>query len=170
MSKQLNKENLMYALNEIQTRAMSGVPMNFATICKENHLGESTKRKLRYALLEHKYDTIKSGGPYRKMRVKRDKKTWEFIFLNSDGSKSPAYVMANDLDTIISAMEQCPKEQSNPWYYNKPADAPADAVPEEEPFHVIGEASIKSLAEYSTEELAAELFNRGWIVTYGSII
>lgn len=137
--------------------------MLFTSLCAKYHLGETTKNKLRWALLEHEYQIPKSETPLKKMYVSRDKKVWKFKFRTNDGSRN--YVLATDED-IIYAMSVCPKEVANPSYYKKHSKASVEEVP------VITE-EVKAeidLSGISTEELAAELYKRGWTITFGGIV
>ena len=159
----LNIDNLKRALSDIQKKITNGEPMNLTSICEENHLGDTTMRKLKFALLEYEYQIPKSDKPLHKMRVKRDKKTWEFIFRHADGSPRP-YVLVNDIDDILYAMSQCPKEQANPSYYRKAEDSMEQLVHNE----TTGESSeqheslkvcyTNNLQEISDDELTNMLF------------
>ncbi len=128
MSKQVNRQHLATVLGIIQKRAINGEPMNFSTLCLEHKLGKTTIAKLKYALLEYEYRIPKSDAPVKKMHIKRDKRTWAFNFLNEDGSRTPAYVLATD-ENILYAMSRCPKELANPSYYKDKAD---NILPKEE--------------------------------------
>lgn len=193
--KQRNEKNLMIALNEILNRAEAGVPMRFTQLCNAFHLGSSTANRLKYALLEYEYHIPKSDKPLTKMYIARDGKVWKFRFKSSNGSKRWNFI-EEDLEDIKWAMSQCPQEKATPWYQPRPrkkdpvpddlfhVDPPIEEEPsvveivKEENVHkeqeasagVLEEQKSKSLSEYSTEELAEELFKRGWLITYGAII
>lgn len=162
MAKQTNKHNLIAALSDIQKRIERGEQMALFAICKSHNLGASTVKKLRYALLEYEYPVAKSDKPLRKMRVKRDKKTWEFIFRHGDGSPK-AYTLANDVDVIWDAMEACPKEQANPNYWKK--HPIAKDISDDEFRPIVKPKPAKSpLSSATTEQLTEELSSRGYRV------
>lgn len=160
---QVNKTNLKLVLTQIQKRAEAGEPMLFTSLCNNYHLGETTRNKLRWALLEHEYQIAKSETPLKKMYLSRDKKVWKFKFRTIDGSRN--YVLATD-EAITYAMSLCPKEIANPSYYKKYSNTSVEEVP-------VTTEEIRAeidLSGISTEELAAELFKRGWVITFGGII
>lgn len=172
--RQPNQKNLALALNEILKRAEAGVPMHYTALCRQYRLGSSTIARLRYALLEHEYSIPKSDKPLTKMRVCRDK-TWKFRFKSSTGAKIWHFV-EDDMPMILDAMRECPTEQATPWYKGPKkivAQEDSPVAPDGYLYACTGELvevnRAKTLADYSTEELAAELMNRGWIVTFGVV-
>lgn len=165
--------NLTAVLAMIQKRVDREEPVRFTVLCKEYHLGSSVINKLKYALLEHVYDyKDRALGPSKKMYVSNDGKTWKFKFRHPYGVAQ--WHLTDDLGDILAAMQMCPKEQANPYYYlNK--DKSVSVLEEELPsVPVIPETPTAALeldlSKIETEVLAAELYKRGWTITFGGIV
>ena len=166
--KEVNKKNLRDALAQIQKRADRGEDMCFFSLCKACKLGQSTANKLMYALLDHVY-TYPGRDAQKKMYRSRDGKVWKFHFRDPFGRKKD-WFMTDDFEDIFAAMQECPKEIANPWYYRENPVVLEPHDPEEDTFRVLGNPKSENpLAKYTTEDLAAELFKRGWMITFGVV-
>lgn len=150
--KTVNVTNLRLALKEITNRALAGKPMLFTTICLNNNLGKTTTVKLKWALTKFKHKPECRKKPSTWMHICRDKKTWKFNFKGWHGEvKWPG--LQDEIDTILSAMEECPPEIANPGYYKAKDNAKPSTI---EPAEV---ASI-GLSSFTDDELYAELQRR----------
>jgi hypothetical protein len=131
---QTTTDNLFKVLALIEKRVDRKEAMNFSAMCREHHIGDSVRNKLKYALLEHVYDyKDRALGPSKKMYISRDKKTWKFKFRHPYGVAQ--WHLTDDLGDILAAMQMCPKEIANPFYYKdqpiKEVVVEAPAVPEQ---------------------------------------
>lgn len=159
MSRKVNKTNLRLALVSIEKGICfaDGV-VKLHAICEANHLGESTERKLRYALLDYKYER-RNGDPSARIRIKRDG-SWAYRFRSNDGGMVWGG-LASEIESIMEAMDACPPEEANPYYYGKASKKTTSrrAKKDEVPAKAF---LVKSnpLERFSTEDLLREIMRR----------
>jgi len=147
---QTTTDNLFKVLALIEKRVDRKEAMNFSAMCREYHIGDSVRNKLKYALLEHVYDyKDRALGPSKKMYISKDKKTWKFKFRHPYGVAQ--WHLTDDLGDILAAMQMCPKEIANPSYYK---EQPIKEVTLEKVVEI--PAVVQEVKELTLEELIAQ--------------
>lgn len=106
--------------------------------------------KLRYALLEADYYPDCKESSSKRMSIKKDG-SWKFLYRNPTGSRNWSGLV-EELDSIIFKMEECPKNQANPYYYKMLESATIEnAAPLQK---------YEALKQFSAEELLKEILRR----------